>query len=100
MPQEAQHGGAYHVAMDQWLGRDLEETDPCLTTALHGVVGLHDPPSQPELVEDSSAFLIGRIQDLGVTSHLDGGWWEKPEEVPSHWHDEGHLRILCDAAPV
>src|SRR5690242_13373071 len=98
MPHEAEDRGADHVAMHQRLGRDLEEADACLSTAFHGTVGLQNPPPEPELLEDSATLRIGRLEDLGAATHLDGGWGEKPQEPATHRHDERHLRLLRDVA--
>ena len=68
----------HHIGRDVSVRGDLEEANASLTAAVGLVVRFQDASAHPEAPEDLGSFRISPVQNLGVSSQLDGRWRQKP----------------------
>ena len=69
---------SHHIGRDASVRDDLEEAYAGLTATVRLVVHFQDASSHPEALEDLGSFRIGPVENLGVSTHLDSRWREKP----------------------
>lgn len=69
---------SHHIGCDVCIGGDLQEACAGLAAMVGLVVRFQDASAHPEAPEDLGSFRISPVQNLGVSSQLDGRWRQKP----------------------